>query len=60
MGGARPFRLGPVIDRGILPLWKVWIDFSMATHECGKDKAGLDNYGEPKALKMGGRVPHRE
>lgn len=60
MGGARPFRLGRVIDRGILPLWKVRIDLSVATHECGKDKAGLDNYGEPKALKMGGRVPLRE
>lgn len=59
MGGARPFRLGCVIDRGILPLWKVWIDFSVATQEYGKDKVGLDNYGEPKALKMGGRVPRR-
>lgn len=39
MGGGRTFRLGHVTARGILPFWKVWIDFSLATHRHGRGRA---------------------
>lgn len=55
MGGARPFRLGHVTVRDVLPLWKVWIDFSVAIHEHGRSRlalVSLDSYGEAKVLKM--------